>query len=115
MAKVPITIMGFRCDRCGHQWIPRDIENPPEVCPSPTCKSPYWDRPRKRAMMTYEEFRLKVERTLKDHGTLTWTELRTAAKLPQAFPNNQWVHRMEKDLGLSRKRDNHGIIRWSVG
>ena len=66
-------------------------------------------------MMTYEDFRATVERSLREHGTLTWTELRTAAKLPQAFPNNQWVHRMEKDIGLIRKRDNHGIIRWSVG
>ena len=23
MARVPITVMGFRCDRCAHEWIPR--------------------------------------------------------------------------------------------
>lgn len=112
MPRVPITVMGFRCDRCGHEWIPR-LDAPPTSCPA--CKSPYWDRPRKRAMMTYDDFRTKVEETLRQHGTLTWTELRTVAKLPQAFPNNQWVRRMEKDIGLNRKRDNHGIIRWSVG
>jgi len=36
-----------RCTRCGHEWRPRDMDSPPRVCPS--CKSPYWDRPRKQA------------------------------------------------------------------
>ena len=39
-----ITIKGFQCDRCGHQWVPRE-EDYPRVCPK--CKSPYWDKPRK--------------------------------------------------------------------
>ena len=39
-----ITMKGFRCDRCGHQWVPRE-EDYPRVCPK--CKSPYWDKPRK--------------------------------------------------------------------
>lgn len=65
-------------------------------------------------MMTYEDFRTQIEQTLRAAGDLTWTELRTAAKLPQAFPNNQWVHRLEKDIGLERKRDAHGIIHWRL-
>lgn len=65
--------------------------------------------------MTYEDFRDQIAKTLKHAGTpLTWTEIRTTAKLPQAFPNNQWVHRMEKDIGLERKRDAHGIILWKL-
>jgi len=65
--------------------------------------------------MTYEDFRNKIAETLnKAGGPLTWTEIRTSAKLPQAFPNNQWVHRMEKDIGLERKRDAHGIIHWKL-
>ena len=43
MPKVPITIMGYRCERCGHEWAPRSSAAP-RVCPK--CKSPYWDRPR---------------------------------------------------------------------
>jgi predicted Zn-ribbon and HTH transcriptional regulator len=39
-----ITMKGFQCDRCGHQWVPRE-EVYPRVCPK--CKSPYWDKPRK--------------------------------------------------------------------
>ena len=38
-----ITMKGWECERCEHQWVPRDEEHP-RVCPK--CKSPYWDRPR---------------------------------------------------------------------
>ena len=44
MAKTPITLMGYRCERCAHQWVPR-LDREPSVCPS--CKSPYWNRPRR--------------------------------------------------------------------
>ncbi len=112
MGKVPITVMGYRCDRCGHEWVPRDFETEPRVCPK--CKSPYWNRPRKEKM-SYEIFRGKIRATMRSsERPLTWTEIRTLAKLPQAFPNNQWVHRLEKDIRLQRKRDNHGIIQWSL-
>lgn len=45
MLKVPITVMGYRCQRCGHGWTPR-AEAEPRVCPK--CKSPYWNRLRRR-------------------------------------------------------------------
>jgi hypothetical protein len=66
-------------------------------------------------MLTYEDFRDKIEATLKKSGPLTWTEIRTNAKLPQAFPNNKWVHRMEQDIKLVRNKDEHGIIKWKLG
>ena len=119
MARVPITVMGFRCERCDHEWLPRDGSRDtgvdPKVCPK--CKSPYWNRPRKAAsMMSYESFRDKIKQTLGDAGKpLTWTEVRTTAKLPQAFPNNQWVRRMEKDIALARSKDKHGVIHWQLG
>ena len=41
MARVPITVMGFRCDRCDHEWVPRGAaDTEPKVCPN--CKSVYW-------------------------------------------------------------------------
>jgi predicted Zn-ribbon and HTH transcriptional regulator len=40
-----VQLWGFRCERCGHEWLPRDKSQDPRVCPK--CKSPYWDRPRK--------------------------------------------------------------------
>jgi hypothetical protein len=66
-------------------------------------------------MMNYQDFRAKVEKAIKNAGHgLTWTEIRTSAKLPQLFPNNQWVHKLEKDIGLQRARDAHGIIKWRI-
>src|SRR5262249_1814059 len=108
--------MGYRCERCGHEWIPRgESDGEPATCPNPKCRSPYWNRPRKH-LMTYEEFRDTIKKTIQESpdGALTWTEIRTTAKLPQMFPNNGWVHRMEKDIGLERKKDSHGIILWRV-
>lgn len=66
--------------------------------------------------MSYEEFREKIHSTLNGADEpLTWTDIRTRASLPQARPNNQWVHRMEEDIGLSRERDKAGIIYWKLG
>lgn len=54
MAKIKITVIGYRCERCGHEWIPRlsledlksgKVDEAPVICPK--CKSPYWDRPKK--------------------------------------------------------------------
>ena len=39
-----VMILGFRCLRCGHEWLPR-VEEQPRQCPR--CKSPYWDKERK--------------------------------------------------------------------
>ncbi len=117
LARVPITVMGFRCERCGHEWIPRGgIDAEPKVCPNPACKSPYWNKPRKEPATSYETFVKAISRALREaEGALTWTEVRTAARLPQAFPNNKWVRRMEEEVGLKRERDAHGIIHWSIG
>jgi DNA-directed RNA polymerase subunit RPC12/RpoP len=114
MARVPITVMGYRCERCSHEWIPRGSEQEPSVCPK--CKSPYWNKPRKKptSMLTYEDFRDKIRQTLKQSGPLTWTEIRTTAKLPEKFPNNKWVHRMEQDIALKRNKDAQGIIKWKI-
>ena len=44
MATVEIKQTGFQCERCRHQWVPRNIKQAPTVCPK--CKSPYWNRPK---------------------------------------------------------------------
>ena len=113
MARVPITVMGYRCERCGHEWVPRgSIDEQPRVCPK--CRSPRWDTPRK-AMSSYEDFRDKIKAALESAtAPLTWTEIRTKAGLPQRFPNNQWVRRMEKDISLERRRELDGIIHWQL-
>ena len=112
MARVPITVMGYRCERCDYEWIPRNGDQEPATCPR--CRSPYWNRPRK-SMMAYDNFRAKIGPALETAARpLTWTEIRTTVGLPQLFPNNQWVHRLEKDIGLHRSRDASGIIHWQI-
>lgn len=37
-----ILLRGCRC-RCGHEWLPREKDEKPRVCPK--CKSANWDRP----------------------------------------------------------------------
>jgi hypothetical protein len=65
--------------------------------------------------MTYDVFMGKIADTLRRQGSpMTWTELRTKAGLPQLFPNNQWVHRLEKDINLCRQRDSKGVINWQL-
>jgi predicted Zn-ribbon and HTH transcriptional regulator len=39
-----VFLRGCRC-RCGHEWLPRNPEEKPRVCPR--CKSPNWDRPKR--------------------------------------------------------------------
>lgn len=113
MSRVPITVMGYRCERCSHEWIPRGpTDEEPRVCPK--CRSPWWNKPRK-AMMPYDDFRDSVVQAIRGAGhPLTWTEIRTASRLPQTLPNNQWVHRLEKDVGLCRQRNSNGIIHWEI-
>jgi len=41
-------VTAYRC-RCDREWIPRNKGERPRVCPK--CKSPNWDRPRKRPNM----------------------------------------------------------------
>lgn len=43
---VNVLILGHRCHRCKHAWVPRNISEIPEICPK--CKSPYWKKPKTR-------------------------------------------------------------------
>ena len=47
MARVKIIKEGYKCERCGHEWVPRKAQEP-KVCPK--CKSPYWDVPKKKKL-----------------------------------------------------------------
>jgi antitoxin component of MazEF toxin-antitoxin module len=67
------------------------------------------------AKMTYEEFRDKIKGVLQynDKG-MTCTQVRARLKLDQVVPNNKWVRRMEKDIGLMRVKGTDGVIVWRV-
>jgi len=40
-----IKIEGYFCERCSHKWVSRN-KNMPIVCPR--CKSPYWNKKRRK-------------------------------------------------------------------
>jgi antitoxin component of MazEF toxin-antitoxin module len=65
--------------------------------------------------MTYEEFRDKIKGALQysDKG-MTWTQLRGHLKLDQVVPNNKWVRRLEKDIGLLRVKGKDGVVVWRI-
>ncbi len=65
--------------------------------------------------MAYEQFRDKIRRALEynDLG-MTWTKLRNHLQLDQVVPNNKWVRRMEKDIGLMRVKGTDGVVLWRV-
>lgn len=70
MAKIKLN--GYRCERCDHEWVPRD-EYIPRICPS--CKSPYWDMPRglsgkKRQKLSLRKMNRDVstKSVVKSHG-----------------------------------------------
>ena len=53
----------------------------------------------------YDIFIQKVTETLKAaEKPLTWTEIKNKAGFTQKVPNNVWVRKMEKDIGLTRER-----------
>jgi len=45
MPKITLNLEGYKCERCGHEWVPLGKKEP-IVCPK--CKSPYWNIPRRQ-------------------------------------------------------------------
>ncbi len=65
--------------------------------------------------MSYEQFRDKIRGALEynDRG-MTWTKLRGQLQLNQVVPNNKWVRRLERDIGLMRLKGSDGVVLWRV-
>ena len=58
-------------------------------------------RKENREEMLYEEFKKSIKNILHPSG-LTWTQIRDKLNFPQKFPNNKWVSRLRKDIGLKK-------------
>jgi hypothetical protein len=47
MGVFKVEVTAYRCERCEHEWLPRNAlagdNDLPTVCPK--CKGPYWNRP----------------------------------------------------------------------
>ena len=65
MAKIDITVEGYRCERCKHEWIPR-TKDYPVICPK--CKSPYWDRPKTNSSEAAEKAWIKRKHLYGESG-----------------------------------------------
>jgi len=46
IAGANVNLIGHRCYRCSHEWLPQEKGFIPTVCPF--CKSPYWNKPKVR-------------------------------------------------------------------
>ena len=69
MAKIQME--GFRCERCAHEWAPRNTSALPRVCPA--CKSPYWNTPKKKPLMPDQQSNIRQSESLSSgrHGPST--------------------------------------------
>jgi len=101
MVKVPITVMGFRCDRCRYEWVPRsEGGEEPRVCPR--CHSASWNVP-PSGRLTENELASIVEAILRerpDHKA-------SVAELIEEIPNR--VTLSAEDLAQSPTRPNEPI------
>ena len=48
-----VMIDGWKCCRCGYDWVSQEMPNKPITCPNPKCRSPYWDIPKKNTSTKY--------------------------------------------------------------
>jgi transcription initiation factor IIE alpha subunit len=101
MVKVPITVMGFRCDRCGHEWVPRsEAGEEPRACPK--CHSPLWNRPRSERL-TENEIASIVEEILRERPD----RQASVAELIEEIPNRRTLS--DDDLAQSPTRLNEPV------
>lgn len=63
--------------------------------------------------MSFDKFQEKIVGLLKNTQGLTWSQIRDILSLPQMVPNNKWVSRMEKEIGLVRVKSKKGIV-WKL-
>ncbi len=65
--------------------------------------------------MTYAEFKQAVQAELRRRrrGT-TWSELKTARRLPYDRPCPEWTRRLEKEIGLVRRKGESRSLIWCL-
>ena len=65
--------------------------------------------------MTYVTFKHSIYSKLrKNSRDMTWTELKTALDLPYERPCPEWVNRLEKEIGLVRRKGAGRAFVWQV-
>jgi len=88
----------------------KDEVNGESLCIKPLSKDElkdFQDKP------LYEDFKKSVKNILERHPSgLTWTQIRDKLNFPQKYPYNQWVKKLEQDIGLKRIKTG-GDLFWS--
>ncbi|MBV9468210.1 MAG: hypothetical protein JOZ57_03065 [Abitibacteriaceae bacterium] len=69
------TIRKLRCQKCGHEWLPRKFGRP-QWCPQ--CNSPDWDEPRKRPPIAEQRANARQRRIEEAKRLLADTPLQIA-------------------------------------
>ena len=55
MAVGSVMVPQYTCERCGYSWIGRSVDSDlPTTCANHSCRSPNWDRPRKKNLLGQE-------------------------------------------------------------
>jgi len=66
--------------------------------------------------MTYLEYKSRIQRHLETHASgATWQELRDILKLPYDRPCPEWTRRLEKEIGLVRRKGTGRSLNWVLG
>lgn len=65
--------------------------------------------------MTYIEYKTGIQRHLQSHPRgATWQELRDILKLPYERPCPEWTRRLEREIGLVRRKGCGRSLQWTL-
>jgi hypothetical protein len=65
--------------------------------------------------MTYEDFKKTIRSALmKKRSGATWNDLKVAQNLPYDRPCPEWTRRLEKEIGLVRRKGDARALIWSI-
>jgi len=94
-----VQLSGYRCERCEHEWLPRDKGHDPKVCPK--CKSPYWDRPR-RAVSAKHMGSLE-KNAAHPNGGMPESSRKVRARAGQARESREWSEVSARIMSFDRR------------
>lgn len=56
--------------------------------------------------LNYDEFKSEIQELLRNSKVgIPWIKIKNKLNLSQTVPNNSWVRRLERDIGLKRRRE----------
>jgi hypothetical protein len=65
--------------------------------------------------MQYTEFRDSIHADLRRSSSgKTWKELKASLNLPYSQPCQEWICRLEREIGLERREKKRNALVWKV-